>query len=95
MKAVYRHDPARFVQYAQRVWDVDLAQENPERIILEGIRRLEAFFTSLGLPVRLGALQIDDRDFAQMAERVTRYGPVGHFKALSAQDVEEIYRLAL
>lgn len=95
IKAVYRHAPARFVQYAQRVWDVDLAQENPERIILEGVRRLEAFYTSLGLPVRLGQLQIDDRDFAQMAERVTRYGPAGHFKALSAQDVEDIYRLAL
>ena len=52
MKYVYRHDLARFAQYAVRIWNVEPSFRSPEKTVLEGIKRLEAFYQSLGLPVR-------------------------------------------
>ncbi len=95
MRYVYGEHVNRFVQFAMRVWDVDLSFESPEAIILEGIRRMEAFFSSLGLPVRLSQLDIDETNFGMMAKRVTARGPVGRLEQLGEQDVLAIYRLAL
>ncbi len=43
-----------------RVFGVDLAFAEPEQIVLQGIRRLEAYLRSIGMPVRLGEAGIDD-----------------------------------
>ena len=56
MKYVYKHNIDRFVQFAARVWDVDIDFACPERTALEGIKRLEQFFVSIGLPVTLEGL---------------------------------------
>ena len=40
MEYVYSHDKKRFMQFAVRVWDVDLAYGEEDEICLEGIRRL-------------------------------------------------------
>ena len=58
MQYVFREDVQRFVQFAVRVWDVDLAFGAPERIALEGIARMKDFYAateSLGvLTARFG-----------------------------------------
>lgn len=92
MKYQYKVDVTRFIQFAVRVMNVDMAFGEPEAIILEAIRRLENFYTMLGLPVRLSELGIDDSRFEEMAEKAA---PVGHFRELSAKDIVEIYKLAL
>jgi hypothetical protein len=43
MKYVYKEDVDRFVQFATRVWDVEMDFSNPERTALEGIYRLTQF----------------------------------------------------
>jgi alcohol dehydrogenase YqhD (iron-dependent ADH family) len=53
MKYVYKHDLNRFVQYAVRVWNADHDFRSPERIALEGIKRLEHFYHSIGLATDL------------------------------------------
>ena len=96
MKYVYKRDVQRFVQFAVRVFDVDLAFDDPEAIALEGIRRLEAFYTSVGLPTRLEQVGIDGSRIPEMAEKAAfRGGRLGHFVSLTAADMEKIYALAL
>ncbi|HIZ55168.1 MAG TPA: iron-containing alcohol dehydrogenase [Firmicutes bacterium] len=93
-KYVYHHNISRFVQFAVRVWDVDLAFGDPEAIVQEGIRRMERFFHFIGLPIRLSELGIDDTHLEEMAKLAEARG-VGNFVKLGWQDVLEIYRLAL
>lgn len=92
MKYVYRENKNRFLQFALRVMDVELAMEKTDANILEAIARLERFYQSLDLPIRLREVGIDDTHFAEMAGRAA---PLGQFKRLQARDIEEIYRLAL
>ena len=95
MKYVCHAGMPRFVQFAVRVFGVDLAFGEPEQIVTQGIRRLESYLQSIGLPIRLSEIGIDESHFAEMAEKATKSGPMGRFLPLYAQDVESIYRLAL
>jgi len=71
MKYVYKHNPERFVQFAVRVFAVEQDFFNPERTILEGIRRLEEFFSRIGLPTRLEHAGIPDDRLEEMAAKAT------------------------
>ena len=97
MKYTLKHDIARFAQYSVRVWGVEDNFFDPERVALEGIARLEAFWRSIGQKVRLSEIGIDERHFTQMALKATdgEAHTVGHFVPLRAVDIEAIYRLAL
>ncbi|HHU92130.1 MAG TPA: iron-containing alcohol dehydrogenase [Halanaerobiaceae bacterium] len=95
MKYVYKENIARFAQFAVRVWDVEADFNNLEEVALEGIRRIENFFKSVGLPVTLGELGIPEDKLELMAEKCTERGPVGNFKKLFKEDVLKIYRLAI
>lgn len=95
MKYVYRENIERFVQFAVRVWDVDLGYESPEAIALEGIRRIESFFHEVGLPVKLDQLGVSsDEHFNEMAEKAVAYGPLGNFKKIHKEDALNILKLA-
>lgn len=97
MKRVLPHDPARFLQFAVRVWGVDQSFSSPGRSAREGIARLESFWTSLGLATRLSALGIGDERFAEMASKCTNGGreKAGNFLPLDEEAVRDVYRLAL
>ena len=95
MKYVYKTDIKRFVQYAVRMFDVDLAFADDEEIALEGIRRLEAFSKSIGMPTRLADIGICGDRIDEMAKKAVMYGPIGKFKPLYEEDVAAILRLAL
>ena len=94
MKYVYKEDVTRFVQFAQRVWQVELPPQEPERIALEGIRRTEEFFRSLGLATRFSEMKIGEEHFKKMAEKACQNGTQGSFKKLAAEDVIKIFELA-
>ena len=102
MKYVYRENITLFLKFATRVMGVENDWEHPESVALEGIRRLEGFFESLGLPTRLGdtplTTGIDGDTIVRMARRVRAAredGSIGWLKRLKENDVAEIYRLAL
>lgn len=96
MKYVYRHDVNRFVQFAVRVWDVDMPFESPEAVALEGIERMTEFFRKIGLPVTLSEINIPDDRFEEMADKCTDSGKktVGNFVKLGKDDVVNIFKLA-
>lgn len=97
MKYVYKHDLNRFAQFAVRVWNVEEDHFNREKTALAGIARLEEFWSSLGLAVRISAAGLDATHFAEMAAKCTANDThtVGNFIKLGQQDVINIYNLAL
>lgn len=94
MKYVYKENIERFAQFAVKVWNVDVDLNDLEQVVLDGITKMENFFTSIGLPVRLGELNIPGEKLELMAEKCTALGPVGNFKKLDKEDVLNIYKLA-
>lgn len=96
MKYVYKHDVNRFIQFAVRVWDVDLSFESSEAVALEGINRLTQFFKRVGLPVSLSEVNIDEERFEEMADKCTNSDKrtLGQFVKLNKQDIINIYNLA-
>lgn len=99
MRYVYKENINMFVQFAVNVMGVEASFRDPETVISEGIDRLERFFISLGLPVTLTELGIDESNFELMAKKATWYRdgkevPVGGIKKLFWKDIVEIYKLA-
>lgn len=96
MKYVYKHNVNRFVQFAVRVWDVDMPFESPEAVALEGIRRMSEFFKKIGLPVTLREANIPEDRFEEMADKCTDSDKKtrGQFVVLNKKDVINIYNLA-
>ena len=94
-KYVYKENLPRFVQFANRVFDVEIDFYDQEKTALEGIRRLKEFFQSMGAPVTLKEIGVEsDETFRKMAEDACRFGNIGGLKALNADDVEVIYKMA-
>jgi alcohol dehydrogenase YqhD (iron-dependent ADH family) len=94
MQYVVRHDVGRFARFAVRVWGVEADFGSPEHTALEGIRRLKAFLSDIGMPVTLGELGVPADRLEEMARRCTARGPVGSFVKLGEADVLAIYKLA-
>ena len=96
---VCRDDPMRFAHLAVRVWDVEMNFENPLKTALDGIQRIEDYFKSLNMPVRLSELAADvkEADFDEMAEKCTNFGRrvLPGIRELGKREMMEIYRMAL
>lgn len=96
---VVKADVNRFVQYAVNVWDCDLDSIDPEVTALEGIKKTEDFFISLGMPVNLSQLGVGILTSAQIEELATKccyFGRrvVGTVKPLQVEDIKTIFHLA-
>jgi len=85
---------ARFARFAEKVWGVDGAFYDYKQAALEGVLRMENFFRSIGMPVRLSEAKIDTARIQEMAKRVVHFGPIGQYRKLDEKDAEAIYRLA-
>ena len=97
MRYVYHEGVYKFIQFAQRVFDVQMDARYPELIALEGIRRLELFFQSLNLETDTTTLPIDEAVIEEMTDKmfVARTSDtLGFFKPLTKEDIKQIYRLA-
>jgi alcohol dehydrogenase YqhD (iron-dependent ADH family) len=96
---VVREDVNRFVQYAVNVWDCVLDPIDPLLTALEGIAKTEEYFVALGMPVNLAQLglgKLTDAQIDELAVKCTYFGrrTVGAVKALGADDIKAIFRLA-
>lgn len=94
---VYMEEPARFAQYARKVWGVQ--EDDDVEAAKEGIRRTVGYFKSLNMPVCLGELDagvLAEDALVDMAERATGKDTfcVAKFKELHQGDVYEILRRA-
>ena len=89
----------RFVRFAVNVMGVEQDFHSPEATAEAGIRAMEDFFRSLGMPVNLRELtgiEVSEEQISEMADKCSEWGTrtVGALKVLSRDDVAEIYRMA-
>lgn len=85
----------KFVQFALRVWNVEMDFENPENTAREGIRRLKMFLSSIGMPLnfsQLGAKREDIPKLLDMLKADER--KIGRFIKLTREDCKKIYEIA-
>ncbi len=96
MKHVLHQDLDRFVQWAVRVWNVEMDVFNPEAVAREGIARMEAFIRSLGMGTTMASLGITDDRIDEMADKCTDGDTrtVGNFVKLDRSAVATILRIA-
>ena len=96
MKYVYKHDPARFAQFANRIFDIEINHDDLEETALKGIHALEDFYKQIQMPYRLSHIDKGEDDIEEMVEKVaTFYSGVGNFVKLQKEDIRNIYKLAL
>jgi len=94
MKYVYKHNIARFTQFANKVWNIPIDQITPEKTALEGIKKTEDFFSSIGMPITLTKANILDNRYEEMAKKATQNSTLGNFVSLNTTDVINIYKLS-
>ena len=92
-------DPARFAQFAQKVWGIDPAGKAVEELAMEGIEATRAFFASLDMPTCLPQLECGVQTESVLEELAYRCAfqntrTIGSFRVLDHQDILAIYRLA-
>lgn len=97
MKYVVKKNSNKFVQFANRVWGVDIDFEHPEITALEGIERFQNFLKSIGMPTNFKELGAREEDIKAMTSHIgiTKDNLLGGYVKLDEDDIEAIYRLAL
>jgi len=97
MKHTLKNDVHRFAQWAVRVWNVDMDFWNPEATAREGIRRLEAFYRTMGLGTKLADLGVGTDRLDEMAKKCTDSDKrtVGNFVKLDKAAVRHVFELAV
>lgn len=91
-------NPARFVQLAVNVFGIPYTAGAEEKIALEGIEAMEAFFKSIGMPTKISDMDIHltDEQIKELAYKCSfnNTRTIGGFKALNIDDMEKIYQMA-
>lgn len=84
----------KFVELACNVWHVDATGKGKFEVAREGIRRTADYFRSMGIPMTLHEVGIDETYFDIMAQKACE-GMKGAYRELSADDVKAIFKAAL
>jgi len=96
---VMKHNVMRFAQAAVRVWGCSMDFAHPEVTALEGIRRLQQFLVSIGMPRNFAELGAREEDIPALVHTLCwgdgRTGSISGFVTLSEEDCANIYRLMI
>jgi alcohol dehydrogenase YqhD (iron-dependent ADH family) len=100
MRFAAKARPAKFVQFAKRVFGLEAKGDDDLSCALEGIGRYEAFLKSIGCPTRLSELGIGDELFPQYAEDAVlvvrdKNGRLPGRPPMSKDDIVEMLKSAL
>lgn len=95
---VVMENPARFALLATEVLDIPADGRSVEVLAQEGIRGMEAFFKSLGMPLNLRELGLEPTkaQLDELAYKCSFEGKrtIGQFKTLTQKDMRNILELA-
>lgn len=88
--------PEKIAQFAQRVFDVEPTGDL-HAMAAEGIARLKDFFVSIGMPVTIPQLGVENPDIDLMVRKLheNKGATFGSYIPLTATDTRRIYQLAL
>lgn len=95
MTFMARHNPRKGAQLARRVLGVSGEWDDTETA-LAGVEKLKAFFSSLGLPVSMRELGIENPDIALLVKKLheNKGDEIGGYYRLRAPETTAIYELA-
>ncbi|BAC15015.1 NADH-dependent butanol dehydrogenase [Oceanobacillus iheyensis HTE831] len=86
----------RFKQLAVRVFDVAEQGKSDKEVALEGIDKLQEFWSSIGAPTKLSDYDINEGSVEEMADKTVIARPeFGNYKKLTRQDSVDIYTASL
>lgn len=91
MKYVSRKSPAKFAQFAERVFDIQ--QNSPEKAAATGIKTLKAWFDKIGSPTTLSAGNIPEEDIEKIAENALMLAKKWKLSEYTKDVIVEILRL--
>ncbi len=96
-KYIYKYNPKRFATLATEALGIDGSGKSAEETALFGIKMLEDYFKSIGMPTRLSDLgiEITDSNIEEMAEKCTFFGKrkLTDYKMLGKEEIIEIFNL--
>ncbi|MGG1219944.1 iron-containing alcohol dehydrogenase [Priestia endophytica] len=98
MRHTIDQDVDRMKRLITNMFEIESEGKTDKEIVLEGIDKLSAFWSSLGAPSRLADYNIgDDRleEIAEIAAREMEHGGFGNFKKLTKEDVLSILHASL
>ncbi|HEY9576868.1 MAG TPA: iron-containing alcohol dehydrogenase [Pseudobacillus sp.] len=95
MKLVIHSHPARFKQFAMRVFGVEGEGRSEKEIGLEGIEALHDFWLSLGAPAHLSDYGIDGTRLDEIADHSMMRGEFGKFCPMDRESVLAILHASL
>ena len=93
MKYVYKNDVEKFARFGEKIFGI--VKEDKGEQALAAIEAYKDFLRSIGAPVSLSERNIGEEHLKEMAENAVLRGPLGSLMKLQAEDVYEIYKLAL
>lgn len=97
MEHVYKTNEKLFLQFTNRVFDIDTGSMKPGHAILLAINDFRHFLKVIGMPSTLREIGFTDRtefaDIAQSCVSLMPSGTIGNFVRLSAQDIEKMLNL--
>lgn len=94
MSYAMQENPGKIAQFARRVFNVEEADD--KKAALLGIEALKKFLKSIGMPVNMKELGIDNPDVELLAKMVTENkGSIfGNYIKINQEVAEKIYKLA-
>ncbi len=97
MKYVYKHDLDRFALFANKIFGIEINNNDLEETALKGIKALEEFYQEIDMPIRLNDINIDNKHFDLMANKTTKENTrqLGSFVKLNKEDTIKILEFAL
>lgn len=93
MKYVYKNDVEKFARFGEKIFGI--VKEDKEQQALAAIDAYKEFLRDIGAPVSLRERNIGEEHLKEMSENAVLRGPLGSLRKLQAEDVYEIYKLAL
>ncbi|MCQ2507337.1 MAG: iron-containing alcohol dehydrogenase [Dorea sp.] len=92
---VYKKNMNRFLQYASRVWNVDIDFEHPEVTVEKAIKLQEDYYKEIGMPTSLSELGVKAEDLEKLALDCSRNKSRRLVGDLGYEEILDIYKMAL
>ena len=86
----------RWLQYASRVWNINIDFDHPESTIEKAIDTQEAYYVKIGMPIGLRAFGVKEEDLAPMALACSRNKTrtLKGDKPLGYEEILDIFKMA-
>ncbi len=100
MRFAAKHRPRKFAQFSERIFGLRAENADDLDCALQGIDRFEAFLQSIGCPIRLSELGIDNKLFSRYAQDTLRIlhdenGNLPGRPPMTEADIIEVLQAAL